>query len=70
MFLFISDLNFSTGVTIPVGAVLVVPVELVQKDDFSWGSDASHFNPYRFLSTVTNRSGMSLDILQKRIVFQ
>jgi len=53
-------LSFATGVTIPAGAVLVVPVELVQKDKFSWGSDASHFNPYRFLSTVTNKSGMSL----------
>ncbi|KAK7334576.1 hypothetical protein VNO80_26336 [Phaseolus coccineus] len=56
------DLTFATGVTIPAGAVLVVPVELVQKDDFSWGSDASHFNPYRFLSTVTNRSGYAEDI--------
>lgn len=60
MLLHISDLSFASGVTIPAGAVLVVPVELVQKDELNWGSDASHFNPYRFLSTVTNRSGMSI----------
>ncbi|XP_027341306.1 alpha-humulene 10-hydroxylase-like isoform X2 [Abrus precatorius] len=51
------DLSFATGVTIPAGAVLVVPVELVQKDDSSWGSDASDFNPYRFLSTGTKGLG-------------
>ncbi|XP_022637204.1 cytochrome P450 71A26-like isoform X2 [Vigna radiata var. radiata] len=56
------DLSFASGVTIPAGAVLVVPVELVQKDEFNWGSDASHFNPYRFLSTVTNRSGSAEDL--------
>ncbi|CAJ1958751.1 unnamed protein product [Sphenostylis stenocarpa] len=56
------DLSFATGVTIPAGAVLVVPVELLQKDDFSWGSDASHFNPYRFLSTVTKGSGSAEDL--------
>ncbi|MED6159707.1 hypothetical protein PIB30_044711 [Stylosanthes scabra] len=40
------DLSLSTGVTIPAGAVLVVPIQLVQTDDTSWGSDASDFNPY------------------------
>ncbi|KAL2337276.1 hypothetical protein Fmac_011722 [Flemingia macrophylla] len=56
------DLNLATGVTIPAGAVLVVPVELVQKDGFSWGSDASDFNPYRFLSTGTKGSGSGEDV--------
>ncbi|XP_058722143.1 cytochrome P450 81F1-like [Vicia villosa] len=51
------DLKFATGVTVPAGAVLVVPVQLVQKDDFNWGKDASDFNPYRFLSNVTKGSG-------------
>ncbi|XP_058722138.1 cytochrome P450 81F1-like [Vicia villosa] len=51
------DLKFGTGVTVPAGAVLVVPVQLVQKDDFNWGKDASDFNPYRFLSNVTEGSG-------------
>lgn len=34
----------------PAGAIMVVPVQLVQMDSSSWGSDASQFNPYRFLS--------------------
>ncbi|KAF1894231.1 hypothetical protein Lal_00004155 [Lupinus albus] len=51
------ELSFATGVTIPAGTILVVPVQLVQKDDSSWGSDASDFNPYRFLSKSTNESG-------------
>lgn len=44
------DLSFENGLTIPAGAVLVVPVQLVQVDNSKWGSDASKFNPYRFLS--------------------
>ncbi|KAK7401399.1 hypothetical protein VNO78_12838 [Psophocarpus tetragonolobus] len=56
------DLCLATGVTIPAGAVLVVPVELVQKDDSSWGSDASDFNPYRFLSNDTKGSGSAEDL--------
>lgn len=63
MFIPVSDLSFATGVTIPAGAVLVVPVQLVQKDDFSWGSDASDFNPFRFLSNGTKGSGTSHDAL-------
>lgn len=51
------DLRFANGVTVPAGALLVVPVQLVQKDDFNWGKDASDFNPYRFLSNVTEGSG-------------
>lgn len=51
------DLRFATGVTVPAGAVLVVPVQLVQKDAFNWGKDASAFNPYRFLSNITKGSG-------------
>ncbi|XP_052208056.1 cytochrome P450 72A397-like [Diospyros lotus] len=50
------DLNLKTGVTIPSGAILVVPVQLVQMDDSNWGSDASQFNPYRFLSKAEKRS--------------
>ncbi|RDX61281.1 11-oxo-beta-amyrin 30-oxidase, partial [Mucuna pruriens] len=57
------DLSFATGVTIPAGAVLVVPIELVQTDDSSWGTDASGFNPYRFLSTGTKGSGFGSFVL-------
>ncbi|KAF7824777.1 cytochrome P450 78A5-like [Senna tora] len=53
------DLSFSNGVNIPAGAILVVPVQLVQMDDSNWGSDARNFNPYRFLSN----GGMGSDVL-------
>ncbi|XP_057976259.1 uncharacterized protein LOC131163641 [Malania oleifera] len=43
------DLNLKGGVTIPSGTLLVVPIQLVQTDDSSWGKDAGQFNPYRFL---------------------
>ncbi|KAL5799507.1 hypothetical protein ACOSQ4_032391 [Xanthoceras sorbifolium] len=50
------DFTLKTGVTIPAGAVLVVPVQLVQMDNCSWGSDANQFNPYRFLSETGRQS--------------
>ncbi|KAM3685753.1 hypothetical protein ACB098_11G144400 [Castanea mollissima] len=56
-----NDFNLKTGVTIPAGAVLVVPVQLVQMDDSSWGKDASEFNPYRFLSPSGNGSDLVLN---------
>ncbi|XP_021296520.1 11-oxo-beta-amyrin 30-oxidase-like [Herrania umbratica] len=51
------DLRLKSGVIIPTGAILVVPVQLVQMDDSSWGNDAAKFNPYRFLSTTAKISG-------------
>uniref|UniRef100_A0A5B6YNY4 Putative 11-oxo-beta-amyrin 30-oxidase isoform X1 n=1 Tax=Davidia involucrata TaxID=16924 RepID=A0A5B6YNY4_DAVIN len=53
------DLKLKTGVVIPAGAIFVVPLQLVQMDDSNWGSDASQFNPYRFLSEahVTSFTG-------------
>ncbi|KAL9407133.1 hypothetical protein Peur_004105 [Populus x canadensis] len=54
------DLIFKSGVVIPAGAVLVVPAQLLQMDDSSWGSDASKFNPYRFLS----KAGKDSDLVQ------
>ncbi|KAI8025398.1 Cytochrome P450 714C3 [Camellia lanceoleosa] len=50
------DFNLKTGVMIPAGAILVMPVQLVQMDDSSWGSDANQFNPYRFLSKAEKKS--------------
>ncbi|CAN6483054.1 unnamed protein product [Victoria cruziana] len=38
------------NITLPAGAILAVPVQLVQMDNSSWGSDAHKFNPDRFLS--------------------
>lgn len=58
------DLNLKSGVTIPAGAGLVVPVQLVQMDDCSWGSDANEFNPYRFLS----KPGKGSDIMLNKSV--
>ncbi|KAI4332914.1 hypothetical protein L6164_017784 [Bauhinia variegata] len=56
------DLSFENGVTIPAGAVLAVPVHLVQMDDSSWGRNASDFNPYRFLSDVQKESDVVIDV--------
>jgi len=69
MFILVSDLRFATGVTIPAGAVLVVPVQLVQKDGFNWGKDASAFNPYRFLSNITKESGTSPPIHSWQVLY-
>ncbi|GKV39672.1 hypothetical protein SLEP1_g47410 [Rubroshorea leprosula] len=44
------DLRLKSGVIIPAGTVLVVPVQLVHRDNSSWGNEAGKFNPYRFLS--------------------
>nr|AYM55612.1 cytochrome p450 [Croton stellatopilosus] len=55
------DLRLKNGVIIPAGAVLVVPVHLLQMDDASWGNDASKFNPYRFLSKVGRVSDSDQD---------
>ncbi|XP_022765704.1 11-oxo-beta-amyrin 30-oxidase-like [Durio zibethinus] len=56
------DLKLKSGVIIPAGAILVVPVQLVQMDDSSWGNDAGKFNPYRFLSKTEEISGsMNMD---------
>ena len=48
------------GMLIPAGALLVVPAQLLQMDGSSWGSDASKFNPYRFLS----KAGKGSDLVQ------
>ncbi|KAF7137446.1 hypothetical protein RHSIM_Rhsim07G0073100 [Rhododendron simsii] len=50
------DLNLKTGVTIPAGAILVVPLQLVQMDESTWGSDAGQFNPRRLLSIAEKKS--------------
>lgn len=54
LFLLHPDLVLKTGITIPAGTLVVVPVKLVQMDNSSWGSDANEFNPYRFLSMACN----------------
>ncbi|KAJ4836318.1 hypothetical protein Tsubulata_004557 [Turnera subulata] len=46
------DLCLGNGVIIPAGTVVVVPAQLLQMDNSIWGSDASNFNPHRFLSNV------------------
>ncbi|XP_072975398.1 cytochrome P450 71A16-like [Typha angustifolia] len=47
------DLSLKSSVTIPSGAVIVVPLQLVQLDNSIWGEDACEFNPHRFLSNST-----------------
>ncbi|OEL34614.1 hypothetical protein BAE44_0004364 [Dichanthelium oligosanthes] len=43
------DLTLGLGITVPAGAILVVPLHLVQMDASVWGNDAGQFNPHRFL---------------------
>lgn len=50
-----ADLNLKTGIIIPAGARIVVPVQLVQLDKSCWGADANHFNPYRFISQISQQ---------------
>lgn len=49
------DLKLEGGLVIPAGAIIVVPVQLVQTDSSNWGSDALKFNPCRFLSSTDAR---------------
>lgn len=55
----VPDLDLENGLHIPAGALLVAPIQLVQMDEFNWGSDAAQFNPYRFLSKSEKRSELS-----------
>ncbi|KAM1157729.1 hypothetical protein ACFX1X_028613 [Malus domestica] len=55
------DLNLKGGATIPAGAGVVIPVQLVQMDDYNWGSDAGDFNPYRFLAKSREGSDILLN---------
>lgn len=50
------DLQLKNGLSIPSGAMLVAPIQLVQMDESSWGNDARQFNPYRFLSKAEMKS--------------
>lgn len=51
-----ADLHLKSGTIIPAGAVLVVPVQLVQMEGLSWKNDCSEFNPCRFLSRAEKGS--------------
>ncbi|RWW29538.1 hypothetical protein BHE74_00041713 [Ensete ventricosum] len=54
------DICLSSGVTAPAGAILVVPLQLVQMDNAIWGKDASQFNPCRFFSEARNHKGSAV----------
>lgn len=54
-------MNLKGGATIPAGAGVVVPVQLVQMNDYNWGSDAGEFNPYRFLAKAREGSDILLN---------
>lgn len=53
-----NEVNLKAGLTLPAGAILVVPLQLVQKDEFNWGGDATQFNPDRFLSVAEKGSDL------------
>ncbi|THU47479.1 hypothetical protein C4D60_Mb09t15960 [Musa balbisiana] len=51
------DIYLCSGVNVPAGAIMVVPLQLVQMDSYIWGKDAGRFNPLRFLSEATDHIG-------------
>ncbi|KAJ8472032.1 hypothetical protein OPV22_026375 [Ensete ventricosum] len=51
------DIYLCSGVNVPAGAILVVPLQLVQMDSYIWGKDAGRFNPLRFLPEATDHIG-------------
>ncbi|KAL6657079.1 hypothetical protein ACP70R_004859 [Stipagrostis hirtigluma subsp. patula] len=46
------DLTLGSSITIPAGAIIVVPLHLVQMDVSLWGNDGYQFNPHRFLKDI------------------
>lgn len=58
----LEEFTLKSGHTIPAGAGLVVPIELVMMDDSTWGGDSSEFDPYRFLS----KAGEGSDTLLRK----
>uniref|UniRef100_A0A0D6R0P3 Uncharacterized protein n=1 Tax=Araucaria cunninghamii TaxID=56994 RepID=A0A0D6R0P3_ARACU len=50
------DMHLKKGITVPAGAILAVPIQLVQMDACKWGEDADIFNPERFLKHTTSNS--------------
>ncbi|EEE67682.1 hypothetical protein OsJ_25331 [Oryza sativa Japonica Group] len=48
------DVNLNSSITIPAGAILVIPLHLVQMEASTWGNDACQFNPNRFLKKEIN----------------
>jgi hypothetical protein len=55
-----ADLTLGSGITVPAGAILVVPLHLVHMDASVWGNDAGQFNPHRFLEKDVDLGGLSL----------
>lgn len=53
-----ADLNLGSGITVPAGAILVVPLDLVHMDASVWGNDAGQFNPHRFLKKDVDLGGL------------
>lgn len=47
-------LRLSQRLTVPAGAILAIPVQLIQVEKENWGEDAEVFNPDRFLCTSTS----------------
>uniref|UniRef100_N1QQP1 Cytochrome P450 78A3 n=1 Tax=Aegilops tauschii TaxID=37682 RepID=N1QQP1_AEGTA len=52
------DLTLKSSITMPAGAILVVPLHLVQRDASVWGNDACQFNPSRFLQKGIDLGGI------------
>lgn len=52
------DLTLGSGITVPAGSILVVPLPLMQMDASVWGNDATQFNPHRFLEKDSDLGGV------------
>ncbi|XP_078171008.1 cytochrome P450 97B2, chloroplastic-like isoform X2 [Carex rostrata] len=49
-----SDMKLENGIVIPAGAIIIVPLHLVQMNASIWGEDFLKFVPSRFLSNENN----------------
>lgn len=55
-------MRLENGIIIPAGAIVVVPLHLVQMDASTWGEDFLEFIPNRFLSNGNNVDGTIISI--------
>ena len=62
-----ADLTLESSITVPAGAILVVPLHLVQMDASMWGNDADQFNLHRFLQKDIDLGGLSLPPSESKV---
>ncbi|KAH0468769.1 hypothetical protein IEQ34_002001 [Dendrobium chrysotoxum] len=55
------DLKLKSGITVPAGAIIVVPLPLVHMDYSVWGKDADQFYPQHFIPMTCSHKDGTLD---------